>query len=150
MNQVKEDTPITEGANNSADLQTVIDLVLRQEQDRKERAARRSEKRIRAELKRRKLSEKRLREAVHIIKWCVVGICSAMLLGLILAIWALFQVEKAVVEVEREVEQVTSRVDKILHELEHPFEGAGKLLGRDLDQSVAEFFGLQPSRPTEE
>ena len=150
MKQVNEDTPVSKDTDSRADLQTVIDLVLRQEQDRNERAARRSEKRIRAELKRRKLSEKRLREAVHIIKWCVVGICSAMLLGLILAIWALFQVEKAVVEVEREVKQVTSRVDKILHEVEHPFEGAGKLLGRDLDQSVAEFFGLQPFRPTQE
>ena len=150
MNQVNDETPITEDVNDRGDLQTVIDLVLRQEQERKERAARRSEKRIRAEVKRRKLSENQLREAVHIIKWCVVGICSVMVLGLILAVWALVQVEKAVVEVEREVEQVTSRVDKILHEVEHPFEGAGKLLGRDLDQSVAEFFGLQPSRPTEE
>ena len=149
MNQVNEDTPLSEDANNRADLQPVIDLVLRHERNRKERAARRSEKRIRAEVKRRKLNENQLREAVQIIKWCVVGICSAMVLGLILAVWALFQVEKAVVEVEREVEQVTSRVDKILHEFEHPLEGAGKLLGRDLDQSVAEFFGLQPSRPTD-
>lgn len=80
--------------------------------------------------------------ANQVIKWCVVGIGGVMVLGRILAVWALVQVEQAVTEVERDVEHVTGRVDKILHEVEHPFEVAGRLLGRDLDKSVAELLGL--------
>ena len=149
MNEPNESSPAPETMNSRAGLQTVIDLVLKQERERKQRAVRRSEKRILAERRRKKLSDDRLRDAVHIIKWSVVGICSVMVIGLMIAVWALVQVEQAVVEVEREVEQVASRVDEILHEVEHPFEGAARLLGRDLDQSVADFFGLQSSSSTD-
>lgn len=136
----------SENRNRDADLQTVIDLVLHQEERRREDERLRRENEARQAEKQQRLSDARLREAIHVIKWCVVGICAAMVIAVVLGIWALIQIENAVVEVERDVESVTHRVDNILHEVEHPFEGAGRLLGRDLDRSVAEFFGLSAAK----
>ncbi len=137
-----QDSPPLSGA---PDLQTVIDIVLRQEQHRKESERRQRQEEMRQSRLKQQLSDEKLHEAVQVIKWCVVGICGAVILAVVLGIWALVQVERAVSEVEREVESVTKRVDDILHEIEHPFEGAGKLLGRDLDKSIAEYLGLAGS-----
>lgn len=136
-------------AARSDELQTVIDLVLRQEQDRKQHEEQRRSKRLRKKRKAAKLADARLVEAIHVIKWCVVGICSAMVVAVVIGIWALIQVERAVADVERDVEQITTRVDGILHEIEHPFEGVAKKLGRNLDQSAAAFFGLTPPEKKE-
>ena len=142
-------TDPTDRPSDQPDLQQVIDLVLQQEKQRKERSQRRLEKRRQKELKRHRLKDERLHSAIQVIKWCVVGMCSVMMLTMVIGVWALLQVEKAVAEVETDVEQVTARVENILHEVEHPFEGAGRLLGRDVDQSVAEFFGLKPTGKTD-
>ena len=124
------------------DLQSVIDIVLRQEELRKDDERRRIENEARKAEHEQQLSDERLRDAIHVIKWCVVGISATIIMAVVLGIWALVQVEKSVAEVERDIEQVADRVDNILHEVEHPFEGAGRLLGRDIDKSVAEFLGL--------
>lgn len=142
----KTTEPLAENGHPEADLQTVIDLVLRQEERRKEDERQRVETEARHAEQQRRLSDERLREAIHVIKWCVVGICGAMVIAVVIGIWALVQVEHAVAEVERDVENITHRVDNILHEVEHPFEGAGRLLGRDLDKSVSEFLGLSDSK----
>lgn len=139
----------TDRPNDRSDLQQVIDLVLHQEEQRKERSQRRLEKRRRKELNQHRLKDAKLHSAIQVIKWCVVGMCSVMMLTMVIGVWALFQIEKAVADVETEVEQVTARVERILDEVEHPFEGAGRLLGRDLDQSVAEFFGLKVTEKTD-
>jgi len=134
---------------HSNELQTVIDIVLRQEERRKEEEQLRRENEARKAVQEQRLSDERLREAIHVIKWCVVGICAAMIIAVVLGVWALVQVEHAVAEVEHDVENITHRVDSILHEVEHPFEGAGRLLGRDLDKSVAEFLGLSGSKESQ-
>lgn len=129
-----------------SDLQAVIDIVLRQEKARKEDRRRQHEDEVRRARQERQLRDEQLREAIQVIKWCVVGICAAMVLAVVLGVWALVQVEQAVVEVERDIENVTGRVDDILHEVEHPFEGAGRLLGQDLDSSISKLLGLPDSK----
>ncbi|MEM9585765.1 MAG: hypothetical protein AAGA03_00675, partial [Planctomycetota bacterium] len=136
--------------DRESDLQAVIDIVLRQEKTRKEDQRRTRGDEVRRARQQRQLSDERLREAIQIIKWCVVSICAAMVLAVVLGIWGLVQVEQAVAEVERDIEDVTERVDDILHEVEHPLEGAGRLLGRDLDRSVSRLLGLPDSTSSNE
>lgn len=147
MNNAMVDPQYSQTASGSepSDLQAAVDFLLQHEQARQDREKRRAAKRRRDEREQRQLSDEQFRQAIHVIKWCVVGICSVMTTAFVLGVFALFQVEKAVVEVERDVEQVTARVDNILHEVEHPFEGAARSLGRDLDQSLGQFLGIGPS-----
>jgi len=142
-----EELQVSISDSSNPDVQAVLDIVLRQEKQRKESERRQRQEETRQARLRQRLSDEKLREAVQVIKWCVLTMCAAMVLAVVLGVWALVQVEQAVAEVEREVEAVTNRVDDILHEIEHPFEGAGRLLGRDLDKSISGYLGLSGNSP---
>lgn len=57
----------SDAMNDRGDLQTVIDLVMRQEQHRKERVTRRAKERRRGEKESRRRSDEQLREAIRML-----------------------------------------------------------------------------------
>ena len=94
MTASKTESQASHTSTRSDDLQKVIEIVLRQEERRKEDERLRKEKDARNAEQQMQLSDERLREAIHVIKWCVVGICAAMFITVVIGIWALVQVEK--------------------------------------------------------
>ena len=144
------------------EMQSAAEMVLERERKRKRRAAVRERRRQAQREKEQLAAVQRMHTSIEVIKWCIVGITTVMVLGILLAIWTLVQVRGEVTKVQAEVEKVQPHVERIVGEvtdivdevekvresLRHPMETVGMMFGQELDAKLRALVGerLKPEQ----
>lgn len=116
------------------DMQAAAALVLERERERKRRVAARARRRQREQQKEHHEAVQRMRRSIEVIKWCVVGIATVMLVGLAISVGVLFRVQSEVSKIERQV-------DHVRESLRHPMQSLGASFGKELDEKLGSLMG---------
>ncbi len=121
-------------------MQAVGLLIERQESlDRQQR--RRAQLRLRRRREQTQASISKLAYSIEVIKWCVVGITTVMVLSLLVIILVVNQVKGEVEKVTIEVERIQHEAEAIRDKIRHPLETLGATMGRRLEGSIGEYIG---------
>ena len=132
-------------------MQAAAALVLEKEMKRKERAKARARRQRRKREKEQLAAVQSMQESLILMKRCIVGILTIMLVGIVLAIWFLSavhtEVEKVQPKIENIVDEVTGVVDEVKRvqdSLRNPMQSIGGAFGRELDQKLQNLMGMEP------
>lgn len=130
-----------EKSMDTNELTQAVSLLLEREETRDQQQRRNAQRRIRRRRKAMESSVSQLAYSIEVIKWCIVGITTVMMLSLVILIFV-------VVGVKGELEKVTVEVQRIQHEAEairdkirHPLESLGATMGRRLEGNLGDYFG---------
>ena len=82
-----------------------------------------------------------MQQSVEVIKWCIVGIATIMLTGIIVAIWTLSAVNREVEKVQGHVSEIQMEVERVRESLRHPMESVGNAFGKELDTKLKSYLG---------
>ncbi len=82
-----------------------------------------------------------MRQSVEVIKWCIVGIATIMLIGIIIAIWTLSAVNREVEKVQGRVSEIKMEVERVRESLRNPMQSVGSAFGKELDTKLKTYLG---------
>ena len=94
----------------------------------------------------------RLSNSIEVIKWCIVGITSVMVVALLIVILVGMEVEREAERIKGEVEQIRNRAQEIVEnidreaeairdKIQNPLRTIGGAIGGQLDQRVRTMVG---------
>jgi hypothetical protein len=133
---------------DSEQLTQAVICLMEKDEARANNERRKQRRRAQLRRKQREASIQQLAKSVEIMKWCLVGITSVMVLALLVLVLV-------VVEVEREAEKISAEVQRIQHEatlirdkIRHPIQTLGATLGRRVENRIGE--GLLDATGSEE
>ena len=119
--------------------------------DRRQIRRRQLRRRLREQ---RKANADQLRRSIEVIKWCIVGITTVMVLSLVILIAVVWQigneaerisgeVESIKGEAEKIVTEISNEADRIRDKLQNPIRSIGSAIGGQLDQRIGNALGLE-------
>ena len=129
---------------NTKELTHAVNTLLAREETRlaqQRRAQRRRKKRRR---KQEELRIARLAKSVEVIKWCIVGITSVMVISVIVLMLVAVEVEREAEHIKLEVQRIQREAEGIRDKIRHPLESLGGNLGRRLDQRMGGLLEPEP------
>lgn len=126
---------------STEELTHAVGLLLERQESHDRQQRRRSQQRVRRRRKQMQASISRLAYSIEVIKWCVVGITTVMVLSLLVIILVVYQVKGEVEKVTVEVERIQREAEAIRDKIRHPLENLGATMGRRLEGSIGEYIG---------
>lgn len=124
---------------NTKELSEAVSLLLEREQRRD--ARRRRKQRHNVIRRRREMDSgiQKLRQSIEVIKWCIVGITTVMVLSLLIVILVIMEVEREAERIKGEVQEIKREAEIIRDKIRHPMQTIGGALGSQLDQKLGSF-----------
>lgn len=126
---------------STLELSQAVGLLLEREEARKRRQRLNAHKRIRRRRKAMESSISQLAYSIEVIKWCIVGITSVMVLSLVILIFVVLGVKGELEKVNVEVQRIQREAEVIREKIRHPLETLGGTLGRRLEGNLGDFLG---------
>ena len=123
---------------NAGELSQAVSLLLERESSREKqqrRSARKQRSRRRREME---ASISRLAQSVEVIKWCIVGITTAMVLSFVILIFVVVRVKGELEKVNGEVQRIQRQVEAIREKIHNPLETLGATLGGRLQDKLGD------------
>lgn len=133
---------------NTKELTHAVGLLLERQESRDQQQRLRARKRIRRRRKEMEASVSQLAYSIEVIKWCIVGITTVMVLSLIILIFVVLGVKDEVEKVNTEVQRIQREAEAIRDKIRHPLETLGATMGRRLEGSLGDYLGSD--EPAEE
>jgi hypothetical protein len=131
-----EDKPM-----NTKELSQAVSLLLEREEARDQQQRRRARKRIRRRREAIESGVSQLAYSIEVIKWCIVGITTVMILSLVILIFVVLGVKGELVKVNVEVQRIQREAEIIRDKIRHPLESLGATMGRRLEGNLGDNLG---------
>lgn len=133
---------------STKELTEVVVRLLEREDRLAAQHGRKRRQRIRKRHKERDATIAHMLQSIEVIKWCILGVVSTMLLALLVLIVVVMQVraevERVKIEAEKimvQVHEIQDEAEKIREKIRHPLEALGGTLGRKLEAEIGSMMG---------
>ena len=126
---------------NTNELTEAVGKLLEREEAREAQRRRRTRNRIRRRRKDMESSVSQLMHSVEVIKWCIVGITSVIVLTFVVLVFVVLGIKNEMAMVNAEVQRIQREAEKIRDKIRHPLESVGASLGRRLEGNLSEYLG---------
>ena len=137
---------------NTKELSEAVRLLLEREEVRDAQKRRLARRRVRHRREQMEASVTALTHSIEIIKWCIIGITTVMVLALIVLVMVVMEVEREAERIKSEVQHIQREAQLIRDKMQHPLQTLGGTLGRRLEGNLGidNFFGGENSdRPAQ-
>ena len=126
---------------STKELTQAVRLLMQREETRIAQQGRRKRRRVRRRREEMEASIGKLTHSVEVIKWCIVGITTVMILSLVILIMVVMEVENEAERIKGEVVRIQREAELIRDRIRHPLETVGGMLGRKLEGDIGGLIG---------
>jgi len=140
-------------AMSTKELTQAVHLLLEREEARDLQQRRKRRRRLRDRREEMQASMDKLAHSIEVIKWCIVGIATSIVIALLVLILVVMGIQNEAERIKGEVQQIRGEAETIVREIEreanairdklqNPMRSLGGALGSELDKKISDAMGL--------